>query len=103
MVHGSPGFAYPSPSPRGRVQNWGVATAVVIYGPKAVGKSLIAQIHTDQLGVYHVDTDALVLRALAQGLKPHPVLGWLRPVRVASLKRCNSYSNCDRSAVTCYS
>jgi predicted kinase len=57
-----------------------VATAVVIYGPKAVGKSLIARILTDQLGVYHVDTDALVLRALAQGVKPHPVVGWLRPV-----------------------
>lgn len=57
-----------------------MATAVVIYGPKAVGKSRIAQILTDHLGVYHVDPDALVLRALAQGRKPDPVVGWLRPV-----------------------
>jgi shikimate kinase len=54
-----------------------VATTVVIYGPKAVGKSLVAQILTDQLGIYHVDADALVLRALDQGLKPDPVGGWL--------------------------
>jgi predicted kinase len=57
-----------------------VPTAVVIYGPKAVGKSVIAQILTDHLGVYHVDTDALVLRALAQGVEPDPVVGWLEPV-----------------------
>jgi hypothetical protein len=58
----------------------------VIYGPKAVGKSLVAQIFADQLGVYQVDTDALVLRALAQGIKPDPVVGWLDLVREEVLR-----------------
>ncbi len=54
-----------------------MATVVVLYGPKAVGKSWVAQALADRLGVHHVDVDALVLDLLAAGIQPDPADGWL--------------------------
>jgi len=54
-----------------------MATVIVLYGPKAVGKSWVAQALVDRLGVRHVDVDALVLDLLAAGVRPDPADGWL--------------------------
>jgi gluconate kinase len=54
-----------------------MATAIVLYGPKAVGKSWVAQTLAERLGVQHVDVDALVLDLLAAGVQPDPTDGWL--------------------------
>ena len=67
-----------------------MASAIVLYGPKAVGKSWVAQTLTDHLGVHHVDVDALVLELLAAGVRPDPADGWLTWVKrsvVAALDR----------------
>lgn len=50
---------------------------VVLYGPKAVGKSTLAGVLRDHLSVRHVDTDSLVLDLLARGAHPDAHLGWL--------------------------
>jgi gluconate kinase len=60
-----------------------MASAIVLYGPKAVGKSWVAQTLTDHLGVHHVDVDGLVLGLLAAGVRPDPVDGWLACVERA--------------------
>jgi dephospho-CoA kinase len=54
-----------------------MAMVIVLYGPKAVGKSWVAQALADRLGVEHVDVDALVLDLLAAGIRPDPADGWL--------------------------
>ena len=54
-----------------------MATVMVLYGPKAVGKSWVAQTLAERLDVHHVDVDALVLDLLAAGVRPDPVDGWL--------------------------
>jgi predicted kinase len=58
-----------------------MATAIVLYGPKAVGKSWIAEVLQTHLGVAHVDADELVGDLLAAGTPPDPVDGWLTWVR----------------------
>jgi predicted kinase len=54
-----------------------MATAIVLYGPKAVGKSWVAEVLRRHLGVAHVDADELVGDLLAAGTRPDPVDGWL--------------------------
>jgi predicted kinase len=54
-----------------------MATAIVLYGPKAVGKSWVARTLVERLGVHHVDVDRLVMDLLASGARPDPVAGWL--------------------------
>jgi shikimate kinase len=54
-----------------------MATVIVLYGPKAVGKSWVAQALAEHLGVQHVDVDPLVLDLLAAGVQPDPADGWL--------------------------
>jgi shikimate kinase len=54
-----------------------MATVMVLYGPKAAGKSWVAQALAERLGVQHVDVDALVLDLLAAGVQPDPADGWL--------------------------
>ena len=44
-----------------------MATAIVLYGPKAVGKSWVAEVLRTHLGVAHVDADELVGDLLAAG------------------------------------
>jgi predicted kinase len=58
-----------------------MATVIVLYGPKAVGKSWVAQTLAERLGVRHVDVDALVLDLLAAGVRPDPADGWLAWVK----------------------
>jgi predicted kinase len=57
-----------------------MATAIVLYGPKAVGKSCVAQVLGERLGAEHVDADELVLDLLAAGTRPDPGDGWLPEV-----------------------
>jgi AAA domain len=58
-----------------------MATAIVLCGPKAVGKSWVAEVLRTHLGVAHVDADELVGDLLAAGPHPDPVDGWLTWVR----------------------
>jgi dephospho-CoA kinase len=46
-----------------------MTTAIVLYGPKAVGKSWVAEVLRTHLGVAHVDADELVLGLLAAGAR----------------------------------
>ena len=62
-----------------------MATAIVLYGPKAVGKSWVAEVLRAHLGVAHVDADELVGDLLAAGTRPDPVDGWLAWVRRRAL------------------
>jgi predicted kinase len=57
-----------------------MSTALVLYGPKAVGKSWMAQVLAEHLGVYRLDPDELILRLRAAGRKPDPQDGWLAEV-----------------------
>jgi hypothetical protein len=59
------------------------ATVVVLYGPKAAGKSQVAAILRAQHGLTPIDPDVLVLDLLARGGRPHPWLGWLPQVEDA--------------------
>ncbi|HEY6744864.1 MAG TPA: AAA family ATPase [Mycobacteriales bacterium] len=56
------------------------STVVVLYGPKAAGKSWVAGELARRAGVRHVDADAVVLDLLDRGARPDPRLGWLDPV-----------------------
>ena len=56
------------------------ATVVVLYGPKAAGKSWVAEQLARRAGVRHVDADRLVLDLVDRGVRPDPVLGWLDQV-----------------------
>jgi predicted ABC-type ATPase len=60
-----------------------VATVVVLYGPKAAGKSQVAAILRHQYRLVHIDPDLLVLDLLARGDRPDPQLGWLLQVEDA--------------------
>ncbi len=50
---------------------------IVLYGPKAVGKTQIARLLERELGFRHVDCDRVVLELVARGVDPDPVTGWL--------------------------
>ncbi len=56
---------------------------VVLYGPKAVGKTQIARLLERDLGVHYVDCDVLVADAVAAGKEPDPNDGWLAEVEAA--------------------
>lgn len=68
-----------------------MATVIVLYGPKAVGKSWVAQALVDRLGVRHVDVDALVLDLLAAGVRPDPADGWLAWVEQRVVAALDTY------------
>jgi shikimate kinase len=76
----------PGPAALGRGSTFpsedGSMTVIVLYGPKAAGKSQVAAALRKR-GVAHVDADELVLDLLAQGAQPHPQLGWLSQVEAA--------------------
>jgi predicted kinase len=57
-----------------------MATVIVLYGPKGAGKSSIARVLADVLGVHHVDVDALVPSLVDRGIQPDAVDGWLAPL-----------------------
>ena len=60
-----------------------VTMVVVLYGPKAAGKSQLAEILRAKHRVTHIDADMLVLDLLARGVRPHAQLGWLAQVEDA--------------------
>lgn len=57
-----------------------MSTVVVLYGPKAAGKSWVAEQLARRAGVWPVDADRLVLNLLDRGVRPDPELGWLGQV-----------------------
>ena len=61
-----------------------MATAVVLYGPKAAGKSWAADVLRSRLGVHHIDADPLVLELIARGVGPDPREGWMAWVEHAA-------------------
>ncbi len=61
-------------------------TVLLLVGPEAVGKSWVAAVAEQRLGVRHVDADRLVLDRIAAGEHPDPVDGWLAPVQQAVLQ-----------------
>lgn len=56
---------------------------MVLYGPKAAGKSWVAAELDRRAGVHHVDADRLVLELSARGRSPDPEQGWLAEVEEA--------------------
>ncbi|MEX2395157.1 MAG: AAA family ATPase [Actinomycetota bacterium] len=61
----------------------GERTVLVLFGPKGVGKSTIADLLSRRLGLHHVDADPLVLALVERGVQPDPLYGWLEPVKAA--------------------
>lgn len=49
----------------------------MLVGPKAVGKTTIARLLRDSLGIEHVDADTLVVHLLSEGRKPSLSDGWM--------------------------
>ena len=60
-----------------------MAVVVVLYGPKAAGKSQVAEVLSERHGVRPVDADELVLDLISGGAQPDPSTGWLVPVEQA--------------------
>ena len=56
---------------------------MVLYGPKAAGKSQIAEALYQTYGVRQLDADEIVLDLLSHGSQPDPLDGWLIPVERA--------------------
>jgi hypothetical protein len=63
-----------------------MSTVVILYGPKAAGKTHLARTLDRQLGVYPIDPDRLIIEWIAQGLEPDPTDGWLENILNAT--RC---------------
>ena len=63
-----------------------LSTVVVLYGPKAAGKSWVADELRRRAGVQHVDADRVVLDLLDRGAHPDPQLGWLDQVEAEVLR-----------------
>src|SRR5687768_12891468 len=79
-----------------------MALVVLIYGPKAVGKTTLAHALAEDAGVHHVDADTLVLGWLAQGHVPHPVQGWLSEVEAAVLDALTTHEMVASEATGSY-
>jgi len=62
---------------------------VVLYGPKAAGKSWVAEELERRAGVRHVDVDRMVLELSSRGRRPDPEQGWLEEVE-AEVRRLAS-------------
>jgi shikimate kinase len=72
-----------------------LGTLLVLAGPKAVGKSWVADIAERDFGVHYVDADLLILDLLEMGSRPDPEDGWLHPIQAAvldALQRCSVVS-----------
>ena len=63
-----------------------LSTVVVLYGPKAAGKSWVADELRRRAGVQHVDADRVVLDLLDRGARPDPQLGCLDQVEAEVLR-----------------
>ena len=62
-----------------------MTTVVIVYGPKAAGKSYLSRALEGELGIYHIDPDTLVLEWIKQGLRADLENGWLQEI-VAAVK-----------------
>ena len=60
-------------------------TALVLYGPKAVGKTWVARVLQENLGVVYVNADDVIPRLVSEGREPHPDEGWLREIEAEVL------------------
>lgn len=58
---------------------------MLLYGPKAVGKSWVAAVLANRLNVFFIDADLLVLELLEKGIEPDARDGWLVPVKESVL------------------
>lgn len=56
---------------------------MVLYGPKAAGKSQVAEALHQTYGVRPLDADEIVLGLLFHGAQPDPHNGWLIPIERA--------------------
>jgi shikimate kinase len=63
------------------------ATCVVVMGPKAVGKSWVADVLERRFDIRHLDSDALILDLIAAGHVADPARGWLTQVEAALADR----------------
>ncbi|MBS0277161.1 MAG: AAA family ATPase [Proteobacteria bacterium] len=61
-----------------------MTSVVIVYGPKAAGKSYLSQALERELGISHIDPDALVLEWIEQGHRPDPRNGWLTEIVAAT-------------------
>ncbi len=71
---------------------------VVIMGPKASGKSWVADVLDRCCAVHHVDPDSVILGLLARGHSPDPVTGWLMPVEAALDQALSLYDRISTEA-----
>jgi len=60
-----------------------MGTVLFLVGPKAVGKTWVAETLRSALGIAYVDADVLILDLLSAGQQPDPDVGWLMPVERA--------------------
>jgi len=56
---------------------------LLLVGPKAVGKTWVAETLRAALGIAYVDADVLILDLLSTGQQPDPDVGWLMQVERA--------------------
>ena len=56
---------------------------ILLFGPKGIGKSWVAEVLSSTLGIVYVDADLLILDLLSAGHIPEPEAGWLIPVERA--------------------
>lgn len=54
-----------------------MSVVIVLYGPKAAGKTWVASVLRDRLHIDRVDPNPLVLDLTARGIEPDPEDGWL--------------------------
>jgi len=60
-----------------------VGTVILLVGPKAVGKTWVAETLSSVLGIAYVDADVLILDLLSTGQEPDTDVGWLMSVERA--------------------
>jgi len=60
-----------------------MGTLLLLGGPKAAGKSWLADLAATQFGVLHVDADVLIMDLISKGATPDPEDGWLAHVLAA--------------------
>lgn len=61
-----------------------MTTVIIVYGPKAAGKSYLSRALERELGISHIDPDARVLEWIEQGRRPDPRHGWLTEIVTAT-------------------
>ncbi len=70
-----------------------MGTVLFLVGPKAAGKTWLARLLREAAGVYHVDTDVVIMDLLSQGIVPDGQSGWLRWLREAVAEALRDHSS----------